>query len=483
MSHRHSENDKCLTTDLGIPVFDDESSLTVGERGPALLEDFRLIEKLSHFDRERIPERVVHAKGAGAYGVFKLHNCMKKYTKAKVFNGVKKETPVFARFSTVIGSRGSADTARDPRGFAVKFYTEEGNYDLVGNNLPVFFIRDAIKFPDMIHAFKPSPDTNAQDHNRFWDFITNNPESIHMITFIFSDRGTFKSFRTMEGFGVNTFVWVNEYGRRVLVKYHWKPEAGLHTICRKEAEYLAGLDPDVALKDLYDTLNKGKTAEWKLYVQIMGFEEQCDQDFDPLDATKTWPEDKFPLMYVGMMTLNKAPDNFFAEVEQAAFSPSNLVPGVEPSGDKLLQGRLFAYRDTQNYRLGINAYQLPVNKAKSQVSNYNQDGNMNYEIKKGKVNYKKNSLNNDLPEECKAIDAVTLYAEGYIDKRKISKKNDYEQAGQLYCSFSDEEKDHLIDNLVDDLWNIDEGIQRKVIELLTRANKEYGERVRNGLKR
>ena len=329
------------------------------------MQDVHLIEKLAHFDRERIPERVVHAKGAGAHGYFQVFKSMAKYTCAKLLQDPKKKTPVFVRFSTVVGARGSAETVRDPRGFAVKFYTEDGNYDLVGNNLPVFFIRDAIKFPDMVHAFKPAPDTNiptsSSANSRFWDFISLSPESTHMITWLFSDRGTVRSFRKMEGFGVNTYVWVNAEGKTVYVKYHWKPNDGIETIDRQEATRLAGEDPDIATRDLYDTIASGKTVGFELHVQIMEIADELKQNFDPLDATKTWPEDKFPLMPVGKMVLNRNAENYFAEVEQAAFCPASIIPGIDFSADKLLQGRIFSYADTQRYRLGPNYLQIPIN--------------------------------------------------------------------------------------------------------------------------
>lgn len=332
---------KRLTTNQGVPVADNQNSLTVGERGPVLLQDVHLIEKLAHFDRERIPERVVHAKGAGVHGYFQVYKSMAQYTHAHFLQDPAKQTPVFVRFSTVVGARGSADTVRDPRGFAVKFYTEEGNYDLVGNNLPVFFIRDAIKFPDMVHAFKPAPDTNIPSSNRFWDFISLTPEATHMITWLFSDRGTVKSYRNMEGFGVHTYKWVNAAGKAIYVKYHWKPAAGVQTIDRHEAARLAGEDPDIATRDLYDTIASGGTVEYELNIQIMEIADELNQGFDPLDPTKTWPEDRFPLLPVGKMVLNRNPENYFAEVEQAAFCPASIVPGIELSADKLLQAGSF----------------------------------------------------------------------------------------------------------------------------------------------
>ena len=482
MSHRCSDKDKYMTTNQGVPITNDTSSLTVGENGPVLLQDTNLIEKLAHFDRERIPERVVHAKGSGAHGYFKLYNCMEKYTKAKIFNDTKNVTPTFVRFSTVIGSKGSAETARDPRGFAVKFYTVDGNYDIVGNDIPVFFIRDAIKFPDMVHAFKPSPDTNLHDPNRFWDFIVNTPESTHMITWLFSDKGTLKSFIHMPGFGVNTFVWINEKGMRHYVKYHWKPLAGERTIDRKEAELLAGLDPDVATHELYDVLSCGKTVEYELFVQLMDPKIENDLSFNPIDATKVWPEDEFPLKKVGKLVLTDSPSDFFEESEQVAYSPSNFVPGVEASNCKLLQGRLFSYTDTQRHRVGPNFAQLPINRPKVPVNNNQRDGNMDYERNKGKVNYNPNILNNGKPKVSEVEGKVCpVYVEGNVERKVISKTNDFEQAGNQYNSYSREEKDHLIDNIVNDLFAVDKEIQLKAIENFTKACNEYGDRVRKRL--
>ncbi len=478
---------KHLTSNQGVPVTDNQNSLTVGERGPVLLQDVHLIEKLASFDRERIPERVVHAKGAGAHGYFKVHKSMAKYTRAKFLQDPKKQTPVFVRFSTVVGARGSADTARDPRGFAVKFYTEEGNYDLVGNNLPVFFIRDAIKFPDMVHAFKPAPDTNiptaSSANSRFWDFISLTPESTHMITWLFSDRGTVKSFRTMEGFGVNTYRWVNAKGTAVYVKYHWKPAAGVHSIDRQEATRLAGEDPDIATRDLYDTIASGKTVEYELNVQIMEIADELKQPFDPLDATKTWPEDKFLLMPAGKMVLNRNPENYFAEVEQAAFCPAAVVPGVELSADKLLQGRVFSYADTQRYRLGPNYLQLPVNRPRAPVINNQRDGSMQYApYGGGTVNYEPNTLAGRMPGEAPAVPAEKYVLEGAVVRHKISLTNDFEQAGQRYRSLGKIDQDHLVDNIVDSLGKAHKPIRQRMLENLTQADHGFGKRVAKALK-
>ncbi|MGA2310329.1 MAG: catalase [Candidatus Bathyarchaeia archaeon] len=479
--------DKHLTTNQGVPVSDNQNSLTVGQRGPVLLQDVHLIEKLAHFDRERIPERVVHAKGAGAHGYFQVYKSMEKYTCAKFLQDPKKKTPVFVRFSTVVGARGSADTARDPRGFAVKFYTEDGNYDLVGNNLPVFFIRDAIKFPDMVHAFKPAPDTNiptsSSANSRFWDFISLAPESTHMITWLFSDRGTVKSYRKMEGFGVNTYKWVNAKGKAVYVKYHWKPKAGVDTIDRHEATRLAGEDPDIATRDLYETIASGKTVEYELNVQIMEIANESKQSFDPLDATKTWPEDKFPLMPVGKMVLNRNPENYFAEVEEAAFCPASIVPGIEFSADKLLQGRIFSYADTQRHRLGANYLQLPVNRPKTDVNNNQRDGAMQYApYGGGTVNYEPNTLAGGMPSEAPATATAHEHLEGDMARQKISLTNDFEQAGERYRSLGKMDQDHLVDNIADSLGKADKPIQQLMIKNLTEADPELGKRVAKGLK-
>jgi len=473
---------KYLTTNQGVPVSNNQNLLTVGRRGPALLQDVQFIEKMASFDRERIPERVVHAKGAGAHGYFQVGKSMARYTKARFLQDPKKKTPVFVRFSTVVHARGSAETLRDPRGFAVKFYTDEGNYDLVGNYLPVFFIRDAMKFPDMVHSFKPAPDTNCDNDARFWDFISLTPESTHMITWLHSDRGTVKSYRKMEGFGVHTYKWVNAEGKAVYVKYHWKPGAGIATIDRHEAALLAGTDPDVATKDLYDTIASGKHVTFDLKVQLMEIDDENKQDFDPLDPTKTWPEDRFPLMPVGKMVLDRNPKNFFAEVEQAAFCPATLVPGIELSADKLLQGRVFSYADTQRHRLGPNYLQLPINRPLAEVNNNQQDGAMRYSIPEGTVNYEPNSLAGGMPCEAPAGVESDLYLEGSAVRQKISLTDDFTQAGQRYRSLSKRDRDHLVDNIVDSLGKANRDIQKRAVGNFTKADPGFGSRVARGLK-
>ncbi|MEA1909182.1 MAG: catalase [Euryarchaeota archaeon] len=478
--------EKVLTTNQGVPVSDNQNSETAGERGPVLLQDVRFIEKMAHFDRERIPERVVHAKGAGAHGYFQVYKSMEAYTKAKFLQDPEKETPVFVRFSTVTGGRGSADTVRDPRGFAVKFYTEEGNYDLAGNNLPVFFIRDAIKFPDMVHAFKGAPDSNmpsaSSAHNRFWDFISLTPESTHMITWLFSDRGTPKSYRMQEGFGVNTYVWVNAEGEAVYVKYHWKPKLGVQNLDRHEATRLAGVDPDYLTRDLHDTIASGGEVEYELCVQLMDIADELKQDFDPLDATKTWSEDKFPLMPVGKMVLNRNPGNFFAEVEQAAFCPAAIVPGIEFSADKLLQGRTFSYTDTQRYRLGANYLQLPINRPQVPVNNNQRDGSMQIGEFSGPVNYEPSSLDPDAPGEALAGNPYLHRIEGEVTRQKIRLTDDFTQAKERYQSLSKMDQEHLVDNLVADLLKIDRPIQQRMVGNLVNADPDLGRLVAQGLK-
>ena len=479
-------NEKHLTTNQGLPISDNQNSLTVGERGPVLLQDVHFIEKMAHFDRERIPERVVHAKGTGAHGYFQVYKSMAAYTKATFLQDPEKKTPVFVRFSTVTGGRGSADTVRDPRGFAVKFYTEEGNYDLVGNNLPVFFIRDAIKFPDMVHAFKGAPDSNipssSSSHDSFWDFISLTPESTHMIIWLFSDRGTPKSFRMMEGFGVNTYKWVNAEGKAICVKYHWKPKLGVQTLDRHEATKLAGEDPDYLVRDLRNAIANGQDVEFELFVQLMQIEDELKQDFDPLDPTKTWPEDKFPLMQVGKMVLNKNPDNFFVEVEQAAFCPASIVPGIEFSADKLLQGRTFSYGDTQRHRLGPNYLQIEVNRPTVEVNNSQRDGAMQMGKYSGPVNYEPASIDGGAPMESPVGTQSTFLVGGDVAQKKISNTNDFQQAEAKYLSLSKTDQEHLIDNLIADLTPIQQKIQERVIVNLTKANSELGKSVAKGLK-
>lgn len=472
-----------MTDSLGRPVADDDNSLTVGPDGPALITDIEQIDKMAHFDRERVPERVVHAKGAGAFGTFQVLQSMSCYTMADFLQYKDQVTNVFVRFSTVIGSKGSADTVRDPRGFAVKFYTGQGIYDIVGNDLPVFFIRDSIKFPDVIHSLKPAPDTNLRDPQRFWDFISLSPESTHMITWLYSDRGTIKNYAHVDGFGVNTYIWVNKNGDRFYIKYHWKTLQGLKTITRQEVEQLAGSNPDIAVWNLHNDICNGKYPQYKLCVQIMSPEDVKCLPFDPLDDTKTWSEVDFPLIPVGIMTLNRNPDNFFAQVEQAAFCPGNIVPGVELSADKMLQGRSFSYLDTQRHRIGPNFMQLPVNRSVSPVDNNQRDGNMTYLFNPQPINYSPNSLNQNYPRPAKITVPPPAYAEGYIVRMPIYKTDDYTQAGERFHSLTECEQENLCDNIASELYRCKPDIIDRVISNFSKASRQFASMVVNSMKK
>jgi len=469
-----------LTTNQGTPVGDNQHSRTAGQRGPALLEDYHLIEKLAHFDRERIPERVVHARGAGAHGVFVLENSMKRYTKAKFLQEPGTETPVFVRFSTVIHGQGSPETARDPRGFATKFYTEEGNYDLVGNNLPVFFIRDAIKFPDMVHSLKPAPDTNLQSGDRYWDFMSLTPESTHMMTWVMSDYGTPANYREMEGNSVHAFKWINAHGNYVYVKYKWMPRQGVRNLTRAQVKEVQGEDFNHATRDLYESIQAGRYPQWDLCVQIVAPEDMDGFDFDPLDPTKLWPEELVPLQKVGTMTLNRNPDNYFAEVEQVAFAPSALVPGIEASEDKLLQGRLFSYPDTQRYRLGSNYLNLPINCPYAPVRNNQRDGLMQTKQNPSPINYEPNR-HEDTPKEAPEYRDSRMPLEGFAGREKIAKTNDFGQVSYTYRKFTKQEQDNLAANLIDELGAVHERTRLLAICNFYRGDAELGERVAQGL--
>ncbi|WP_442602874.1 catalase [Paenibacillus sp. KN14-4R] len=463
-----------LTTNQGTPVGDNQHSRTAGRRGPTLLEDYHLIEKLAHFDRERIPERVVHARGAGAHGVFKVETSMANYTKAAFLQEVGQETDVLVRFSTVIHGQGSPETARDPRGFAVKLYTEEGNYDIVGNHLPVFFIRDAMKFPDMVHSLKPAPDTNIQDPNRYWDFMTLTPESTHMLTWLFSDYGTPANYRQLEGFSVHAFKWINAEGKSVYVKYKWNPLQGVRNLSAEEVSEVQSGDFNHATRDLFNHIKDGNFPHWEFLVQIMEPADYDKLDFDPLDPTKIWPEDLYPFQKVGTMTLNRNPANFFAEVEQVAFTPSALVSGIEASEDKLLQGRLFSYPDTQRHRLGPNYLQIPVNCPYAPVRNHQRDGYMQTKQDPSTINYEP-SRHQDNPKEDAAYRDSEPELNGNITRQRIDKPNDFVQAGERYRTFSESERANLINNLVNDLKQVDEEVKLLAICNFFRADREYGE--------
>lgn len=468
-----------LKTNTGAPVGDNQNSQTVGSNGPVLLQDIHLIEKLAAFDRERIPERVVHARGAGAFGEFECLEDFSNYTKANLFSTKGKKTPVGVRFSTVVHGTGSPETLRDPRGFATKFYTAEGNYDIVGNDLPVFFIRDAMKFPDMVHSLKPSPITNKQDPNRFFDFFSHIPESTKMFTYLYSDMGIPATFRNMNGSSVHGFKWVNGKGEVTYVKYTWKTLQGEKYLTAKQAEEIQAKDFQHATNDLYASIKNGDYPRWDLYVQMIKSEDIDKFNFWPLDATKDWPTDKIPLVKVGTMTLNQSPKNYFEEVEQIAFSPGSLIPGIEASEDKLLQGRLFSYFDAQRYRLGSNFQKIPVNVPKnSSANNYNQDGHFDNTGNTSDINYQPSGSANSLIDNASYKLSETKINQTIITQQKITKSNDFEQAGELYRSFSKEMQNNLISNLSSDLKQVkDKEIQKEMIKHFYFADKDYGMRL------
>jgi len=478
------KTNKILTTNFGAPVDDDHNSLTAGQPGPVLMQDVHLLEKLAHFDRERIPERVVHAKGAGAYGYFEVTADVTKYTRAKFLSQVGKRTEVFLRFSTVGGEKGSADAERDPRGFALKFYTEEGNYDLVGNNTPVFFIRDPLKFPDFIHTQKKNPVTNLKDPDMFWDFLSLTPESIHQVTILFSDRGTPRTYRHMNGHSSHTFKWYNEKGEYFWVKYHFKTEQGIQNFTRQEAEVMKGKDPDHATRDLCEAIKREEYPAWRLEVQIMTPKQAANYRFDPFDVTKVWPHADVPPITIGRLVLNRNPENYFAEVEQAAFSPGNFVPGIGASPDKLLQGRLFSYHDTHRHRLGPNYHLLPVNAPKAcRMDNYQRDGFMRFDGNfGGSPNYYPNSFGG--PEPRPEAAEPPFEVSGKAARQRYNHPNDdFVQAGVLYRKvMTDGDREHLIGNIVDHLRSAQKRIQYRQCAIFYKTDPDYGSRVAQGLK-
>src|SRR4051795_3065678 len=481
-----------LTNRQGHPIFDNQNQRTVGVRGPATLENYQFLEKISHFDRERIPERVVHARGALAYGHFTAtgkvgDEPISKYTRAKLFSEAGKKTDLAIRFSTVAGGRDSSEVARDPRGFAVKFYTEDGNWDLVGNNLGVFFIRDAIKFPDFIHSQKPDPVTfERQDPNRVFDFISQTPEALHMVTLVFSPRGIPASYRTQQGFGVNTYKWVNAQGETKLIKYHWLPKQGVKSYTAEDAANIQANDLGSHTRDLYDAIGRGEFPEWELCVQIMDDAEHPELDFDPLDDTKVWPEEAFPLKAVGKMVLDRVPQNIFTENEQIAFGTGVLVDGLDFSDDKMLVGRTFSYSDTQRYRVGPNYLQLPVNQAKSaKVATNQRDGQMAYYVDNGgedpSINYEP-SIRGGLREaQYPTHDEQGPEVSGRLTRAQIPRTNDYQQAGERYQLSELWEKDDLVGNLSTLLGQCDRPIQERMVWHLLLCDDELGARVGEGL--
>jgi catalase len=486
----NEDQDKTLTTRQGHPIVDNQNVRTVGSRGPTTLENYQFIEKITHFDRERIPERVVHARGAGAHGYFEAYGKVgdepiAKYTRAKLFQQAGKRTRVFVRFSSVIHGGHSPETLRDPRGFATKFYTEDGNWDLVGNNLKIFFIRDAVNFPDLVHAFKPDPVTNRQDGERIFDFISHKPEAMHMITFLFSPWGIPANYRQMQGSGVNTYKWVNEAGEGVLVKYHWEPRQGVKNLTQAEAQEIQAKNFNHATQDLYEAIERGEFPEWELCVQIMSDGEHPELDFDPLDDTKLWPKEQFPFLPVGRMVLDRNPENYFAEVEQVAFGTGVLVDGLEFSDDKMLQGRTLSYSDTQRYRVGPNYLQLPINSPKKNVATNQRDGQMTYRVDLAPganphVNYEPSSLGG-LNEATPSGKPHTPYVAGELVRQTIDRTNDFGQAGQTYRDHSDWERDDLILNLVTNLKPVRRHIQERMVWLFSQCDADYGRRVAEGL--
>jgi catalase len=481
-----SDDRKTLTTRQGHPVHHNQSLRSVGERGPATLENYQFIEKITHFDRERIPERVVHARGTGAHGYFEAYGRIggepaSKYTRAKVLTQAGVKTPVFVRFSTVVGGKESPETARDPRGFAIKFKTVDGNWDLVGNNLKVFFIRDAIKFPDMIHAFKPDPVTNRQEPWRFYDFVQHHPEALHMVTWVKSPWGIPADYRHMQGSSVNTYKLVNDEGRAVLVKFSFEPKCGVKNLTSGEAAEIQAHDVGHATKDLYEAIERGDYPEWEMAVQIMADGPHPELDFDPLDDTKRWPEDQFPLLPVGRVVLDRNPKNVFAETEQAGFGTGVLVDGIDFSEDKMLQGRTLSYSDTQRYRVGPNYLQLPIN-APAQASRTNQrDGQMAYYVDDGgenpHVNYEPSSQGGLAEAEAPASD-YHPWVEGHVGRYQTTKTaDDYRQAGERYRSFEDWERDDLIANIGGDLAQCPIEIALRMVWHFWHCDEDYGRRV------
>jgi len=477
MGSAHAEVQQ-LTRDNGAAVGDNQNSYTAGNNGGVLLQDVQLIQKLQRFGRERIPERIVHARGTGVHGEFVATKDISDLTKASVFDK-NKSTPVFVRFSTVVHSKGSPETLRDPRGFATKFYTDEGNWDLVGNNLPVFFIRDAIKFPDMVHSLKPSPITNKQDPNRYFDFFSHVPESTHMLTWLYSDFGTPADLRHTDGWGVHAYKMVDTEGDVTYVKFNWKTQQGIKNLTSKEAAEIQAKDFSHATNDMYENIAAGNYPKWDLYIKTLKPSELDKLDYNPLDATKMWlgiPETK-----VGTMTLNRIPGNFFQATELAAFAPANIVPGIEPSEDRLLQGRVFSYADTQMYRLGTNHQQLPINRPAVAVNNWNQDGMGNQGQQTSDINYQPSRIENLAEDKGARYDIKPVT--GMTQQKKIRKENNFSQAGELYRSFSNQEKKNLIQNLAGDLGQVkDSETKHIMLSFFYQADKDFGTQITKAVK-
>ncbi|MEU4133575.1 catalase [Streptomyces wuyuanensis] len=479
---------RVLTTESGAPVADNQNSATAGVGGPLLLQDQHLLEKLARFNRERIPERVVHARGSGAYGYFEVTDDVTGFTRAAFLDTIGKRTELFLRFSTVADSLGGADAVRDPRGFAVKFYTEEGNYDLVGNNTPVFFIKDPVKFPDFIHSQKRDPFTGRQEPDNVWDFWAHAPEATHQITWLMGDRGIPASYRHMNGYGSHTYQWTNAEGEAFFVKYHFKTNQGIRCLSAEQAAEVAGTDPNSHQTDLLQAIERGVNPSWTLYVQIMPAADAADYRFNPFDLTKVWPHSDHPLQRVGRLVLDRNPDNVFAEVEQAAFSPNNFVPGIGPSPDKMLQGRLFAYADAHRYRLGVNHTQLPVNAPKAVpggADNYGRDGLMaTRNGSRHDKNYEPNSYAGPVQTDAALSAPLALYGHtGTHAAPQHAKDDDFHQAGELYRLMSEEEKSRLVANIAGGLSQVSrDDVVEKNLAHFHAADPDYGTRVEEAVR-
>ena len=474
------------TTDSGIPAESDEYSLTVGPSGPTVLHDHYLVQKMQHFNRERVPERVVHAKGSGAHGFFEVTEDVTWFTRASFLAEPRKRTPVFARFSTVAGEQGSADTVRDPRGFALKFYTDEGNFDMVGNNTPVFFVRDATKFQDFIHSQKRQPDTGLRSNDMQWDFWTLSPESAHQVMVLMSDRGTPRSYRTMNGYSSHTYSTVNAKGERFWVKYHFKTTQGIENFTDAEAKSMVSEDPDFHRRDLFTAISMGQAPEWRLEMQVMAFEEAAGYRFNPFDLTKIWPHGDYAPIAVGRLVLDRNPSNFFAEVEQAGFSPANLVPGTGLSPDRMLMGRVFSYHDTHLHRIGPNYEQLPINAPRLEVHSYNKDAAMAYRHAGSQPVYAPNSYGGPEADPARAGTVAWTVQSGELVRsayEKHSEDDDFGQAGTMYRTvMSDSDRDHLVANIVGHASdNVSEPIQMRVVAYWASVDPELGARVAAGL--
>lgn len=478
-----SKKKKKLTTSAGIPVGDNQNSMTAGPRGPLMVQDWQLFEKHAHFNRERIPERVVHAKGSGAYGTLTITNDITKYTKAKVFSKVGKTTDCFLRFSTVAGERGAADAERDVRGFALKFYTDDGNWDLVGNNTPVFFVRDPYKFPDFIHTQKRDPRTNMRCNTMQWDFWSQSPESLHQVTILFSDRGLPKSYRHLNGYGSHTYSFINKKNERFYVKFHFKTAQGIQCITDEESEAIIAKDRESHQRDLFDSIEKGDFPKWNMKIQVMTEEEAEQTPYNPFDLTKVWPHGDFPLIDVGVLELNRNPENYFADVEQSAFSPANVVPGISHSPDKMLQFRIFSYADAHRYRLGVNYESLPVNRPKVEVNTYHRDGHMRFDGNYGgAVNYEPNTQGG--PAEDHTFKEPPLKLFGDMDRYNHREGNDdFTQAGNLYRLMPDAEKKRLYRAIAGAMDGVPDEIIYLQLEHFAKADPEYAKGVQKALGR